>query len=501
MRNEKLRRVQLLFFKRDIFKRFGVWVILVLLKVLKSYFSKNKDILSLYITRMPDREDFLPAVSEVDLRVIVKKQHSVKKISQTLKVFNRFYPIVTIKYKIFTTQEFEAKYDRSAFYTLRFYQAKKTWTKLVGEDFLNQINKPRESELLFGLFTELRHWTYYYLNQLLFNSKKFHAVHYRNIVYFYSYTELMRVYLKLKYPGQNWSLLKVLEMVDKEVKDKNVLVLNEEIKRIYKSNFLAPFSKIISFTDEWFKVVKYVHEAFRKRNDLGVETVETISNDLNFKRLGSISHLMPNHTMVNIPRYELKLYDLNINQKVIVYDVEAIHGLSSKEWRELLWGIQLLKSAHDRKDTFIYFKKHDIYFLFDHVSVNDSVLGLFSKVISPEIVNERLPQASEKFGIIFKTYLHYVFKEKKHLVDLLLSRKISDQSFAIKFLKLLQIMCLERGLQYKEIPQLLSFEEITDFSLKNNFIDTDGIKWLKRAMKSYENSYAKHKILVEKLPL
>src|SRR5690606_15095342 len=209
---------------------------ILLLKFLRFYYQKNKHILSLYITRMPEREDFLPAVSELDLRMIVKHQHNIKNISHELRLLNRVYPVVTINYRIFTPQEFEAKYDRSAFHALRFYQAKKNWVKLTGVDFLDQLNKPREEQLLFGLFTELRHWTYYYLSQLLFHAKKFHAVHYRNIVYFSAYTEIMRVYFRLKFTSQNWSLVKVLEMVEKEVKDSSVLLLNAEIKKIYHNN-------------------------------------------------------------------------------------------------------------------------------------------------------------------------------------------------------------------------------------------------------------------------
>src|SRR5690606_19105341 len=133
--------------------------------------------------------------------------------------------------------------------------------------------------------------------------------------------------------------------------------------------------------------------------DLGIETLESFRDGLNFKRLGSISHLMPSHQMVNIPRFEMRLYDLNINQKIIVYDMEAINGLSSKEWRELLWGVQLMKGEHERRASLVYFKKHDLYFLFDHVSVNDSTLGFFSKLISPELVNEKFEKSKERLGI------------------------------------------------------------------------------------------------------
>src|SRR5690606_17248038 len=92
-----------------------------------------------------------------------------------------------------------------------------------------------------------------------------------------------------------------------------------------------------------------------------------------------------------------------------------------------------------------------------------------------------------------------VLKEKKHLIELLKSKKISDQSFSIKYIKLLQIICLQEGMEHKAMAQLLSFEEITGSALANDIITNEDIVWLKRAMRSYENSYSKHHELVKKL--
>ena len=499
MRNEKVRKLELFLFKNKFLKRVGSAIGLLLIRNIKFFYKKNPNILALYIVRMPDREDFLPAISEIDLRVIVKNHHCIRGITRSLRWMERLYPVVTIRHRIFTMDEFESKYDRSAFYTLRFYQAKKSWTKILGDDLLEQFSKPTEDKILFGLFTELRHWTYYYMNQLLVDIKKFRVTHYRNIVYFTAYTQLMRVYFKLQTPNQHIGLVEVLNLVRSEISDARILELNQEIERIYQSNFLAKFSDRMSFTEEWFRLVKFIHEQFKKRSDLSSQVLETQRSPETFERKGSITQILPDRTTINIPRFELKLYDFNLNQKVIIYDLEAIHGMDTKYWRELLWGISMLKNPLDHNETFVYFKKHDLYFLFDQVSPNDSILGLFSPLIAPELINAREERAQQKIGALFKTYLHYVFKDKDLLKEVLLSKKISDLSFTIKFIKLLQIMCIEKNMQEAVIPQLLTFDEITNAAIKYAFITEEDKRWLAKGLQSYENSYFKHKELVDRL--
>lgn len=499
MRNERVRRFQLVLFKNKFLKKIGTSISLLLMRLIKFLFRNDPNILSLYVVRLPDKEDFFPAVSELDLRVVVKNHQHIRSITRQLRFLDRFYPIVTIRSRIFTLAEFKSKYDKSAFYTLRFYQAKKSWTKILGEDVLEQFSKPTEDKILFGLFTDLRHWTYYYMNQLLHHAKKFRSTHYRNIVYFNAYTQLMRTYFKLKAPSEQPGLVEVLSLVEEEITDSGILALNAEIKKIYKSNFLSKFRDDLSFTEEWFRAVKFIHDHFKKRSDLSTQVLETIRNQETYIRLGSVTQILPSRKTINIPRFELKLYDFNLNQRIIVYDLEAIHGMNTMQWRQLLWGILMLKNAHDYNETFVYFKKHDLYFLFDQVSANDSILGLFSPLVAPELKNATGESNTQKMGALFKTYFNYVFKEKDHLKEILLSKKISDQSFAIKCIKLLQIMCMEKAMSEEVVPQLLTFEEITNASLKNGYIQEEDIKWLAKALKSYGNTYAKHKALVDQI--
>jgi hypothetical protein len=239
----------------QVYRAYYALVIHIVVRLFKRYPS----IRAAYLRRGGGKGKIVPLLSDIDLAVFVEGMNQKEKESlcsayhrlvKITKVLDLYLEIYDDK-NSYRVCEFPRQY--------RFLEAKATWKRLYGKDYIANIAPISIKETYTSVFSEIKLWWAIFAWRL-FQDRKYHDENVtQNNVCYKTVSEILKMDLFLKGGKLTFSRNKAMKMA-KPLLDENQKVFVERLEKICRNRFLAMDKDIVDDTKDF--LLKYLDRTF-----------------------------------------------------------------------------------------------------------------------------------------------------------------------------------------------------------------------------------------------
>jgi hypothetical protein len=367
----------------QIYRAYYALVIHIVVRIFKKYPS----IQAAYLRRGAGKGEIFPLLSDVDLAVFVEGM--ARKERESLNsVYNRLVKMTKV-----LDPNLEI-YDETYFYTpykfpkqYRFLEAKATWKRLYGKDFIAYMDPVSVKETDTSLFSEIKLW-WAIFGWRLFQDRKYHeeTVTQNNVCY-KAVSEILKMNLALKGGTLIFSRAKALKM-SKPFLDANQELFVERLERIRRNRFLTGDHEIVDDTKNFLlnyldralgPLCRHSLERHSRKPETRVEYSEMnifwFSNEQNHvNRL--VSFLKENWLHAYQGAYITPCAHFYLDERLLIVLVDVEHLPTEKQLRELY-------QFHSKTAIEVRSRIH-LYILLTHISFQiDAYYGYRDYIYQP----------------------------------------------------------------------------------------------------------------------
>ena len=351
----------------QVYRAYYALVIQIVIRLFKKYPSIH----AVYLRRGGGKGEIVPLLSDIDLAVFVEGMAKKEKKSLD-SVYKRLLKIT----KVLDT--FLEVYDETNFYRVyefpkqyRFLEAKATWKRLYGKDYIANIAPISVRETYTSLFSEIKLW-WAIFGWRLFQDRKYNdeTVTQNNVCY-KTVSEILKMDLVLKGGKLTFSRDKAMKMA-KPLLNANEKLFVERLEKICRNRFLTKDKDIVDETKDF--LLKYLYRTFEPSCFHSFEwspripktRVECSENDIfwtsheqhHVKRL--VRFLKENWLSTYQGAYIVPCANFYLNELLLTILVDVEHLPTKKELRELC-------QFHSKMPIELSSRIHP-YLLFTHIS-------------------------------------------------------------------------------------------------------------------------------------